>query len=111
MKESIVTKLAALVDRHEEVAALLADPGTIAEQDRFRDLSREYARLEPVVREYRAWRAARSELQAAEEMASDRDPELRSLAEEEREQVEGRLQQLELALQKHLVPRDPLDDI
>jgi len=110
LKESIVTKLAALVDRHEEVAALLSDPGTIADQGRFRDLSREYARLEPVVRDYRAWRAARSEFQAAEEMASDRDPELRSLAEEEREHVEGRLEQLELALQKHLVPRDPLDE-
>ena len=110
MKESIVTKLAALVDRHEEVAALLADPGTIADQNHFRDLSREYARLEPVVRDYRAWRAARTELQAAQEMAADRDPELRDLAEEERESVAGRLEQLELVLQKHLVPRDPLDE-
>jgi peptide chain release factor 1 len=110
LKESIVTKLAALVDRHEEVAALLSDPGTIADQNRFRELSREYARLEPVVRDYRAWRTARSELQAAEEMAADRDPELRDLAEEERESVAGRLEQLELVLQKHLVPRDPLDE-
>jgi peptide chain release factor 1 len=110
LKDSIVTKLADLVDRHEEVAALLSDPGTIGNQARFRDLSREYARLEPVVRDYRAWRTARADLEAAREMASDRDPELRSLAEEELGAIELRLEDLEQALKRHLVPRDPLDD-
>jgi len=110
VKDSIVSKLADLVDRHEEVAALLSDPGTIADQARFRELSREYARLEPVVRDYRAWRQARAEQDAAEEMASDRDADLRAMAEEELAGLETRLETLEAALKKHLVPRDPLDD-
>ncbi|NGP54167.1 peptide chain release factor 1 [Thioalkalivibrio sp. XN8] len=110
MKDSLVAKLAGLVDRHEEVAALLADPGTIADQDRFRELSREYARLEPVVRDYRAWRRARAEADAAREMAGDRDAELRAMAEEELAGLEARLERLEVALKKHLVPRDPLDE-
>ncbi|NHA15017.1 peptide chain release factor 1 [Thioalkalivibrio sp. XN279] len=110
MKDSIVSKLADLVDRHEEVAALLSDAETIADQARFRELSREYARLEPVVRDYRAWRQARAEQDAAAEMANDRDPELRAMAEEELAGLETRLEDLEAALKKHLVPRDPLDD-
>ena len=110
MKDSIVSKLADLVDRHEEVAALLSDPGTIADQARFRELSREYARLEPVVRDYRAWHQARAEQDAAEEMAGDRDADLRAMAEEELAGLETRLESLEAALKKHLVPRDPLDD-
>jgi peptide chain release factor 1 len=110
LKDSIVTKLANLVERHEEVAALLADPAIITDQAKFRELSREYARLEPVVRDYRAWHQARAERDAASEMARDRDPELRDLAEEELASVEDRLELLELTLKKHLVPRDPLDD-
>ncbi|EHC37731.1 Peptide chain release factor 1, partial [Salmonella enterica subsp. enterica serovar Gaminara str. A4-567] len=40
MKPSIVAKLEALHERHEEVQALLGDAGIIADQDRFRALSR-----------------------------------------------------------------------
>lgn len=110
MKDSIISKLAGLVDRHEEVAALLSDPDTIGDQARFRELSREYARLEPVVGDYRAWRRARAEQESAAEMADDRDPELRAMAAEELAGLETRLEDLEVALKKHLVPRDPLDD-
>ncbi len=42
---SIVAKLEALYERHEEVQALLGDAATIADQDKFRALSREYAQL------------------------------------------------------------------
>lgn len=48
MKPSIVAKLEALHERHEEVQALLGDAGIIADQDRFRALSREYAQLSDV---------------------------------------------------------------
>jgi len=110
VKPSILAKLASLVERHEEVAALLSDPGTIADQARFRDLSREYARLEPVVRDYQAWQQAGADAEAAREMAGDADPELAALAEDELAQASGHVETLEAELKKHLVPRDPLDD-
>jgi peptide chain release factor 1 len=110
LKDSIVTKLANLVDRHEEVSALLSDAGTIGDQARFRELSREYARLEPLVRDYRAWRAALADLKAAGEMARDKDPELRALGQEELAGAEARLASLEAMLKTHLVPHDPLDE-
>jgi peptide chain release factor 1 len=109
LKASLVNKLADLVERHEEIAALLSDPDTIADQDRFRELSREYARLEPLVRDYRAWRRTRGDLESTVEMTGDADPEMRSLAEQEIEGVQRRLAALELELQRHLVPSDPLD--
>ncbi len=110
MKDSIVTKLASLVERHEEVTALLSAPEVIADQGRFRELSREYARLEPLVHDYRAWRGACADREAAREMSRDSDPELRALGAEELDGVEARLETLELALKKHLVPHDPLDE-
>ena len=110
MKESIAAKLQQLVERHEEVAGLLSDPSVIGEQGRFRDLSREYARLEPVVRDYRAWRKAGSDVAAARDMAGERDPELRAMAQDELTDATARMEALELTLQKHLVPSDPLDE-
>jgi len=110
LKDSIVTKLANLVERHEEVSALLSDAAIIGNQNRFRDLSREYARLEPLVRDYQAWRHARAELAAARELAGDSDPEMRALAAEEVGTAEARLESLEQVLKTYLVPRDPLDE-
>ena len=49
MKPSLLTKLEALGERHEEVSALLGDPGVISDQEQFRRLSQEYAELESVV--------------------------------------------------------------
>ena len=49
MKDSIKTKLETTRDRFEEIAGLLADPEVIGHQDQFRNLSMEYARLEPVI--------------------------------------------------------------
>ncbi|MGL4958990.1 MAG: peptide chain release factor 1, partial [Plesiomonas sp.] len=48
MKPSIVAKLEALLERHEEVQAMLGEPSIITDQNRFRALSKEYAQLTDV---------------------------------------------------------------
>jgi len=110
MKDSTKEKLSSLVDRFEEIAGLLADPGVIAEQGQFRDLSMEYARLEPVVRDFEAWTQAGVDLAGAEEMASDADEEMRALGQEEKNELSEKLDQLERKLREHLVPSDPRDN-
>mgnify|MGYP003329033080 CR=1 FL=1 len=52
MKNSIRLKLDNLKDRYSEVEALLSDAGTIANQNQFRDLSKEYSDLEEVVKKF-----------------------------------------------------------
>ena len=74
MKASLLTKLETLTDRHEEVSALLGDSETIADQNRFRDLSREFAQLEPVIALFGRYEQIRADQAAAEEMLSDDDP-------------------------------------
>lgn len=110
MKESIRSRLDTLVDHHEELTALLADPGVIANTARFRDLSREYAQLEPVIASYRSYRAAEADIESAEAMLGDEDPELREMVREEITQARGRRDDLENKLQILLLPRDPNDD-
>ncbi len=110
MKASIKTKLEGLQERHEEIAALLGDPDTIADQNRFRDLSREYSQLEPVVKAYTDYRVTTDDLESAKEMANDSDPEMRDMAKEEIATAEEKITSLEGELQKLLLPRDPRDE-
>ncbi len=109
VKASIIEKLDNLGARFEEVSALLSDPGVIADQARFRELSQEYAQLEPVVREFKAWRRTLEEIGNAREMLDENDPELREMAAEELQQAEARREALELELQRLLLPSDPHD--
>ena len=41
--------------RLEELNLLLTDPAVLADQDRYRKLAREHARLLPIVNDYRSW--------------------------------------------------------
>lgn len=109
MKASLLDKLDALSDRHEEVSALLGDAETIADQSRFRDLSREYSELEEVVRCYGEYRDVQEDLAEARAMLDDSDADMRAMASDEQEGAAARLEILELELQRLLLPRDPRD--
>jgi peptide chain release factor 1 len=110
VKESLREKLTGLVERHEEIAHLLSDPATIADKDRFRELSKEYARLEVVTRDFNAYRSLEQEIAASEEMRASDDVEIRKLAEEELRVLFEQRDAREHELSQHLVPRDPDDD-
>jgi len=110
MKDSILNKLNNLIDRHEEVAGLMADPDIINDQNQFRELSQEYAQLEPVVKCFQNYNAATEDLNEAEEMLKDDDADVREMAIEEKKEASSNLESLEVDLQKLLLPKDPNDD-
>ena len=110
MNPSIERKLEGLIERYEEVQALLGEPDIISEQDKFRSLSKEYAQLEEVVSAFNSYRQAQSDLTAAHEMADDDDPEMREMANEEIADAKQRVESLENSLQVLLLPKDPNDD-
>ncbi|MES1932524.1 peptide chain release factor 1 [Salinisphaera shabanensis T35B1] len=110
MKDSLRAKLEELVERHEDLAHSLSDPEVIGDQDKFRRMSQEYAQLESLSADYRAWRALVDEIADLEEMENSDEAELREMAEVELDDARERLVGLEAALRKHLIPRDPNDN-
>lgn len=110
MKETIRLKLESVSDRFEEIAGLLADPDVISDQNQFRDLSKEYARVEPVVKLFSEFEALTAEIAATEEMVNDDDPDIREMGQEELGPLTERRDRLLLQLQKSLIPPDPYDD-
>ena len=110
MKPSIRSKLEKLSERLEELSALLAQPDVINNQARFRALSKEYAELTPVVNNFQDYLRQLAETAATQSMLKDEDPELRDMAKDELARGEQRQAELELELQRLLLPTDPNDD-
>lgn len=109
MKASLTTKLDSLLERHEELSALLSDPETINDQDRFRKLSMEFSELESLVDVYGRWRQKGEDLADARALLDDSDPDMQAMAKDEIESGESELAALESELQAMLLPRDPND--
>ena len=110
MKDSIRNKLETTRERFEELEGLMSDPDVIKDQDRFRDLRKEYARLEPIIGLFQQYETLSIDLTAATEMVNDSDEEVRQMAEEELDAIAATRDSLELELQKALIPPDPHDD-
>jgi peptide chain release factor 1 len=110
MKPSIQLKLESLCERYDEIAALLSEPDTQNNQNKFRALSQEYAQIAPLVDCYKRYEAALETLASAKEMATDSDLELRELAKEEVREAEQQIEALDQELQVLLLPKDPNDN-
>jgi peptide chain release factor 1 len=110
MKTSIRQKLEKSEQRFEELGHLLADPELGGNPQRFRDLSVEYARLQPTAEAFGAYRRLEQELSYAQQMLSDTEADIRALGEEEVASVQRRLEQRGIELQRLLLPRDARDD-
>jgi peptide chain release factor 1 len=110
VKASIRQKLDHLSQRFEEITALLAEPDTQNDQDRFRALSREYAQLNPVVTAYRGYLETLEAAAFAESLAGDPDADVRAMAKDELADAEAKQAKLEEDLQILLLPRDPNDE-
>ena len=110
MKDSIRNKLETTRERFEEIEGLMTDPDVISDQNQFRDLSKEYARLDPIVGLFLQYESLCDDIVAAREMAGDSDDEIRQMGEEELATLEENLDSLQMSLQKALIPPDPHDD-
>ncbi len=110
MQESILRKLEALVERHQEVEQLLSQPDVIADQDKFRELNREYSQLQVTVTSFKEYTTASDDLKEMEEMLNGDDPDMKAMAEEEIGPTQEKVAKLEHELQLLLLPHDKRDD-
>jgi len=110
MKASIQQKLQDLTDQHQHLAQQLSEPDVVSDQERYKKLSKEYARLEPIVDTFKQYQVANESEQNALVLLEDSDPEIKALAAEELEQAKAQKVELEQALKILLLPEDPNDE-
>ena len=110
MNNQMRNKLEHLIERREEINALLSDPSIIGDQNSFRDLSIELSDIGPVVDHFEGYLTLDNEINATREMASDEDPEIRRMANDEMPRLQSELDHSFETLRRLLVPKDPNDD-
>lgn len=97
--------------RFEEVGQLLAQPETVRDMKKFSQLSKEYRDLEKIVIKYNALSEARRHLQQAKEVLDkEKEEEMREFAKMEIDELQSKIETLDLALKDLLIPKDPNDD-
>jgi len=108
MKDSIQQKLQSLSDRLMELDRQLEDPNVVGNMDNYRKITKEHAEISPVVALYKDHRKSEDDVAAAMEMG--KDPAMRDFAEDEIKAGRAKLDEIEIALQKALLPKDPNDE-
>ena len=106
----MLDRLEKVRERYEEVTRLLSDPAVVADQERFRALSKEHSDLTPLMKAYERYRKAKSDLAGLKEITDNSpDPEMKELAYAELAEARQKVSQVEDELKTLLIPRDPND--
>ena len=104
-------KLREIEARYDELEREMADPEIIADQPRYKKVTKAHSDLEDIVARYRELKKVMGEIQSTREMLRDKlDSELRELAEAELASLEEDKSSLEEKLKVLLLPSDPLDE-
>ena len=112
MKESLRLRLDQMVDRYEEVTALLSDPSVISDNNKFRELSVEHSDLMDITTLWQNYGRAETDQADAETMLSDAtDPDMKEMMQEEIDSARDTIIEMEEALNVMMLPKDPNDKV
>lgn len=104
---NLMDRLRHLCERHEELAILLSDPEATCDQQRYLAMTKEYAKLGPLVELFKRYQDTLNEINSCQGLLQD--PELANEAKQDIQQLEASLPELEQQLMLHLIPEDPSD--
>ena len=106
------SRLAIFDKRYNELEKRMYEPDVVSDPDRYREVMREYASIEPVVKKYREYQSAQQTIEDSLMILDDAssDDELRELASIELDDAKRRLPELEEELKILLLPKDPNDE-
>jgi peptide chain release factor 1 len=108
----MIQELQAVEEKYRQLTASLSDPASLSNPQKLRDLAKERAELEPVVRKFEEWKRVRKGIEDARHLLTDplAEPELRKLAEGEIEELGPKEKSLAAELRTMLLPKDPYDE-
>jgi peptide chain release factor 1 len=107
----MIEKLEELKLRFEEVGQLLMQPETVRDIKKYSQLNKEYKDLDKIVSKYNQFKDSKDHLQQAKEvLQKEKDEEMRDMAKMEIDDLEPKIEKLELELKELLIPKDPNDD-
>ena len=107
----MLDRLHALKIRFEELSEKLSSPEVVSDQKKFRDLSKDYKDLEPVVGAYNKYKLILDNISSSKELLEvEEDPEMREMAKEELDSLITQREEMEEEIKVLLIPKDPTDN-
>ena len=106
----MLDQLAAIHNRFKNLEEQLADPEIISDQTRFTKVNKEYGKLRPISEAYLTYKDLVDNLEQAEAMRKDPDPEMREMAQLEYEELRQRKEEMDEEVKIMLIPKDPEDE-
>ncbi len=106
----MIDKLEKIFLRYDEINALMSDPKIMGDQQKSRDLGKEFRSIEPVVKTGQKYKKIYNDYLGSRELLdTTSDPEMKALAQEEYDRLKIEVAQLEEELKILLIPQDPND--
>ncbi len=105
----MIDKLAAIQERWQRLEEQLSDPEIITDVKRFSSIHKEYKELGQVVQKFIEYKTVLGNIETANEMLEEDDPEMRIMAQEEIQQYELQKSAIEEEIRIILIPKDPND--
>ncbi len=109
--DKIISQLESLVERYEEIQEMMSDSEVIQDTKRYTALSKEEAEMREVVKKFRRFKAVQQEINDNEDIIEhEKDDDLIALAKDENNELLQEKQNLEEAIKRLMLPKDPNDD-
>jgi len=108
----MLQELGRVKEKYDKLTALLSDPDIVSDLNKVKNLSKERAELEPLVKTYISFLKINKSIKGSREIIDDPDAEeeLKELAKEELQELEKELEKTKKELKILLLPKDPNDE-
>jgi peptide chain release factor 1 len=99
-------------EKFRRLTLSLSDPAVLSNPQKLKEVSKERAELEPLVKKYAEYRRVGQQIRDSEDILADKsaDPELHHLAEAELKELREKQGKLEEEIKILLLPKNPLDE-
>ncbi|MEO1516081.1 MAG: peptide chain release factor 1 [Bacteroidota bacterium] len=105
----MIDKLEAIRDRFQYLEEQLSDPDVISDMSRFKKVNKEYKDLKVIVEAFKEYKQLLGNIDTANEMLKDSDPEMQEMAKAELEELNPQREKMEEDIKLLLIPKDPED--
>jgi len=111
LNAQVIARLDSLQQRLVQLHASLVDPDILSNQDRYREVNQELAKIEPVVQAYEQLQDWQRQLQESQQLLdNEKDADLAQMVYDEVRDLRARIQETIDTIKVLLMPTDPADD-
>jgi peptide chain release factor 1 len=107
----MIDKLQELAIKFEEIGEKLTLPDVVSDQQKFKNLSKEYKDLEPIVQTYKKYKLLLENIDNAKKLIStEEDQEMKEMAKMELDDMISQKEEMDEEIKFMLIPKDPEDN-